>query len=289
VDDSTMLNSALIHMHKNDLDPSNFKHFHEGIHQAHKKYDSYTTKNELADRAAKDFVHVHHLDKILGEAPKAPRDFHVYTGVGNEFHVNKLRQAGHDQVHLPAYTSTSIDPDVAHGFAKGGIDLGPTTPKPHAEVIRIKIPKDSQHGIYLGSASTMEDEKEFILKRGTTIRFVGEPRRVKTALWGGTEQHTIVHNAEVVHSPEYKPPPGPAKPDFSLPPPVALKPKSLKSFKLPPPNLDLHGEPELNPEYVAKQKAKQKAKLKNFVDLVKPELEKKYPVAPTQIFFPNKK
>lgn len=127
------------------------------------------------------------LDESLDELSKpAPHDFHVYTGVGTGFNIAHIRAKQGDKVHLPAYTSTSINPSIAASFSNDG------HLKMFGEMIRVHIPKGSTHGTYLGHLGEVGDEGEFLLKRGKTLKFHGEPRAVRTS--GKT---VIVHDATI--------------------------------------------------------------------------------------------
>lgn len=134
----------------------------------------------------------------------APFDFHVFTGLSSSVNVSEHRNNGNSTMDLPHYTSTSIDPHTAISYAIRGNTTGPK------EVIRIKIPKDSTNGTFLGKSSR-KNLQEFIIKRNMRLRFVGEPRQIKVkhnpignssailfAHQNPNNEHTIiVHHAEL--------------------------------------------------------------------------------------------
>jgi hypothetical protein len=138
-------------------------------------------------KEADDDSHVSNMDRALVEHENpAPEDHYVYTGLGRGISALDAYKNGKG-IHFPAYTSTSTDPDVAQGFAKQGLE------KPISEILRIKVPKGSRHGVFLGSTSALSSEKEMILHRNRHVRFVGEPRR---------NGNHLVYDTELVDHPE---------------------------------------------------------------------------------------
>lgn len=124
----------------------------------------------------------------------APSSFYVYTGVGAGLNIDKHRENRSNRMYLPAFTSTSLDPNVAKGFSVRNDDK---RQKEHREVVRLHIPEGSTHGTYLGSAglgSTTEHEHEFLLDRGHIIQFIGEPR-FTPAPFG---DKVLVHDAKII-------------------------------------------------------------------------------------------
>lgn len=179
--DSLHINRSLLHLHARGIDPSD----HENAlnHLIHR------TPNAL--RPAEALAEIPKLDAALKtHTIPAHETFHVYSGVSKDFNISKLRE-NNEKVHLPAYTSTSLDPKVAASFASG---LG----KDHREMLRIKIPKESQHGTFIGSATSNDQEHEFLLHRGKTIKFDGPPKIFKDKNGHGWPRNYLVHTAEIV-------------------------------------------------------------------------------------------
>lgn len=112
------------------------------------------------------------LDKAVGRN-KLGHDLHVYSGVAfDPEKAAKHHPEGH--IHLPAYTSTSVDKDIARNFAanqrndkshlgnsEGGKVMG--------HVMHVHL-KKGQAGAFVGNKSNFAHEHEFILPRGTTLK-----------------------------------------------------------------------------------------------------------------------
>ena len=147
-------------------------------------------QTDVSSKARDALFQIPKLDEALDTHSKpAHETFHVYSGVGRDFNISKLREK-HEKVHLPAFTSTSLDHKIAASFAMKGSKATP-------EILRIKIPKGSQHGTFIGSATFHDHENEFLMHRGKTIKFVGEPKIFKEEKYGTTIDH-LVHTAEIV-------------------------------------------------------------------------------------------
>jgi hypothetical protein len=125
-----------------------------------------------------------------------PHDLHVYSGVKwNPGEVAAKHPEGH--VHLPAFTSTSTDPYVAHGFARDhAINKATTNSHEHTEnhIIHFHL-KEGQTAKYVGHTSEVKDEHEVILPRNTTIKvhptpdtYEDEYSGEKTHVW---HAHTV--------------------------------------------------------------------------------------------------
>ena len=115
------------------------------------------------------------MDKMMEHVPPAPHDFHVYTGLAGSPFAHKMglpihdyTPEGHAKALLPAFTSTSILPDVAHDFASKSSDG-------HDHMLKIHIPEGSRHGTYVATHSQVKSEHEFLLKRGLKIHIHPEP------------------------------------------------------------------------------------------------------------------
>ena len=114
-------------------------------------------------------------------------DFHVYTGL---FGLNNPRtQATHQDesgkllFHVPAFTSSSLNPSVAYDFAKKKND--DSMNREFTDVLRIKVPGGYHHGVFAKPHSEHEEEEEYLLDKGHTFKLNPEPRY-------------LVHNRRIV-------------------------------------------------------------------------------------------
>jgi hypothetical protein len=140
------------------------------------------------------------LDKAVHQPLK--QDVHVHSGV--RFNPGRLaRNHPEGHIHLPAYTSTSLDRQVANQFSDSG------------HILHIHL-KAGDKARYVGADSHYPHEKEVLLPRHTTIKVHPEPDVVQGE--GGTKVH--VWHAHVVHQahPDEIKPQGKAK---------KVKPRSL--------------------------------------------------------------
>lgn len=191
---SSKMNKTLIDMHISGKDATNFKH-QTAHHAKHDKFEQ--THSSDIHRMIEN---IHSLDDHIKNAPVAPKDFHVYSGVGKGFDIAKLRKLGHKKIQLPAYTSTSIDPQVATSFM-GEHKKNATHRISH--MLRIKIPAGSNHGSYLGNTSSVASEKEFLIKRNAKLKFVGEPKVISAHASNEhhlnkiSSHHIHIHDVEV--------------------------------------------------------------------------------------------
>jgi len=111
------------------------------------------------------------MDETL-EKNRLPHDLHVYSGVNwHPGDVSAKHSEGH--VHLPAYTSTSTDPEVAHSFARDHAEAEHGSADEH-HVIHFHL-KKGQQGKYVGHTSEVPNESEYILPRNTTIKVHPKP------------------------------------------------------------------------------------------------------------------
>lgn len=127
------------------------------------------------------------LDKALDKPLK--HDLHVMSGVRfNPGEVASQHHEGH--VHLPAYTSTSIHPQIAHEFAEY---RGEGMHHLHIHM------KPGDKGAYVAHhADTSQHEHEFVLPRKTTLKVHPTPEVHVDA--DGTKQH--IWHATIHHQPK---------------------------------------------------------------------------------------
>lgn len=108
------------------------------------------------------------MDKVV-KKNKAPHDFHVYTGLHKSHEINKIKTSHNDTIklHHHGFTSTSLHKGIAVSFAQSH-----ETKNHH--VLKIHVPK-GHHGAYVGHHSGWNDEKEFVLPRGTKLHVHPKP------------------------------------------------------------------------------------------------------------------
>jgi hypothetical protein len=191
--DSSDLNRALIDMHGEKRDPNEKANHAWAAQQWANRFAWKISKSHMNEHIS----HTHNLltsmDKEMKRAPALHKDIHVFTGIGPNFNIKKLREEGNERVHLPAFTSTSINPHIARGFSWD------SNKKEHKEIIRIKLPAGSKHGSYIGSTG-LEGEQEYVLNRGKTLKFNGAPRWVgiRSKSYSNDQEDYLVHDAEIV-------------------------------------------------------------------------------------------
>lgn len=164
--------SSHVHQKLTGLQPHN--DFSAGHRKAIKKY---TEESSALNRSL--LTHyvagTHPGDKIgehsiphLDEAVKHHRlnhDLHVYSGVG--FHPGrKAAMDPENKIHLPAYTSTSINKKTAVVFSKPLSEHGDARAN---HVLHIHL-KKGQKGLYVGEHSAVGNEHEYLLPRNTTLK-----------------------------------------------------------------------------------------------------------------------
>lgn len=186
---------------------------HEGVHEmlsAHDHHDEddaetihhYTAESRgFNHRLYRNHVngtpekHPFRIDATVSKN-KLPRPIHTYSGVN--WHPGEMaakHPEGH--VHLPAFTSTSLDPRVAHSFAQDhGTEMARNKGVPHTDnhVIHFHL-KAGQPSKYVGHTSEYPDERELILPRDTTIKVHPKPDTYEDEYSG---EKTHIWHAHVV-------------------------------------------------------------------------------------------
>jgi hypothetical protein len=135
------------------------------------------------------------LDKIMKKPKiKTPHDMHVYTGVS--FNPEHLKDNS-GLLHLPAFTSTSIDPMVAKNFAM----YHSKAKDDHMHLLKIHVPKGSA-GLYVHSDTTNRihhisfAEKELLLNRNTKMQVHHEP---DLDTYGNLDKKIKIWHARLLH------------------------------------------------------------------------------------------
>lgn len=168
---SNSLNKLLIHGHLRDLDMKNFKHMDE-LHADLLSQQIITEKDMM-----KLYGRHKTLSRVIAGSPETQEDLDVYTGVGGGFDVDQQRQQNDGLIHLPAYTSTTLNPKIAKNFAFQHDHDYPDRPsKRMKEIIHLRLPKGTRNTLFFGKHSVYPGEHEILLRHGTTIRLHGTPR-----------------------------------------------------------------------------------------------------------------
>lgn len=132
-------------------------------------------KDNASDKAVDNVHDVSKLDDAIKAHP-VPAKLHVYTGVG--FHPGSIAaQHPERHIHLPAYTSSSIDPQIASQFA---IHSQHHVGSKHAHMLHIELQK-GHNATFVGEHSTHTAEKEVLLGRHTRVQIHPEPEIHKNA------------------------------------------------------------------------------------------------------------
>lgn len=194
VDTSARLNRHLVNAHLLDLklDP-NHPDYHKNAERAARK--QFGDDIDVDDVVRNFKTRFEATRGALSNAPALHRDIQVYTGVGAGFHVEEERKKTGGLIHLPAFTSTSIVPYTAAGFAWRSMEKDE---KPYAEMVRIHVPKGSRHGMYLEGNVSHLDEREFLLNHGKNLRLRGEPTVLKQDRNGQYHPRILIHDADLL-------------------------------------------------------------------------------------------
>lgn len=170
-------------------------------HYAHDKLDSdekkhlkeYSTSSAglssyLIDKHKGDSITNHNYDEKanvisrIHDRHKLPEAIKTYHGTSFD-----PREAGDSDVNFPTAISSSLNKHVARNFSKAVTNKKTGDYERH--IITFHMPKGSG-GYYLGKNSQYDEEKEFLMKPGTTFRKVKEPESYK----GYDGRDTIIHH-----------------------------------------------------------------------------------------------
>lgn len=151
-----------------------------------------------------DAAYLHDADKVSAAIKhfSSPTDheMHVYSGLKHDA-IKKAHDAGHDTIHMPAFTSTTINPRCANGFASDMLskhvpgDRG-TGITGIDHIAHFKLPKGYTKGAYLEGVSEHKNEKEYLLDKGQTWKITGHKRVTKThssTVGGNSKDVTHTH------------------------------------------------------------------------------------------------
>lgn len=164
------------HINEYSSDSSAMNRFHYLDHNGHINSDTTQILGKSLDDIRKTSAGISNHFKVIPSPTHLP-DFHVYTGL---FGLNNPRtQATHQDetgkllFHVPAFTSTSLNLAVAHDFAKKKQDDSLT--REFTDVLKIRVPGGYHHGAFIKPHSEHEDEEEFLLDKGHTLKLHPEP------------------------------------------------------------------------------------------------------------------
>jgi hypothetical protein len=155
--------------------------------------------------AIEDHKDAHDLSRALTKY-RSPMKLHLFTGIKEDprkIMTPEHELQGHMPLHLPAFTSTSLNPDTARGFAEHDEVPYHHDPMPkykrkpnlpfnrEKHVVVIHAPKGI-HGAYIEPYSDSKGEHEFILHAGAKLHLHTKPQtqRDGTNYW----------HAKLVHS-----------------------------------------------------------------------------------------
>lgn len=118
-----------------------------------------------ASAAEQNEMEVSHMHKVTGEVSR-PK-FRVENNPD-------YQKPEHFIGHLPAYTSTSTDINIAESFSKYRKDRD--LDKEVRDVLSLKIPAKYKHGIYVEPITSNRGESEYVLGKNHLIKYHTEPK-----------------------------------------------------------------------------------------------------------------
>jgi hypothetical protein len=133
------------------------------------------------------------LDSALSKA-KAPKDFIAYISLNEAYRPEDFAEG--QSYRFKGFRSTTIDPNIALNFSSR---TSTTSRRRQSVVIQIMVRKGAV-GMYVDDYSSTPGEAEFLLPRGSTIKFVSGPNKlVGSNKYSNDLNHEVVYfNAELV-------------------------------------------------------------------------------------------
>ncbi len=119
--------------------------------------------NTVDDKTYGDRDKVIHKELIKKEG-NLKHSLVVHSGVGEEMAKHLMSSRKGDIVHTPAYTSTSVDPHIAHNFVHNTAN---------AHIMHFHLPKGHVGSRYVENITAASGEHEVVLNRGTNWKKVG--------------------------------------------------------------------------------------------------------------------
>ena len=129
---------------------------------------------------------IKHLSSAIS-SNTAHKDIHTYTGLFHDPRKYFSKKETHTLVKMPAFTSTSLDPDRALKFAEKHRDNV-------RHVLKINIPQHARCG-YVGDVSSHSHEKEMIIHHGAHLKIKTKPYKIHKTPGGFTHYH----EADLIH------------------------------------------------------------------------------------------
>jgi len=212
-----------VHLHKKLVAHyKNFSYDHEHEIQQYTTSDMAVNSYPLNDYQWKKHEYAQHgkeysidhldartnrMDSVIN-AHRTPNKLTVYSGIKYD---PRTRMDANRIVHHPAYLSTSLMKYQAKGFGMTEYKKKPPTKKTsktredfstpseeHTHVLNIKVPKNHP-GAYVAAHSRLSAEKEFILPRGTNLKYIHTQHHyVEDPYSKGRFFHIHEHHMEVV-------------------------------------------------------------------------------------------
>ena len=184
------LNNHLYKSHSPDATSYDFK---DSKKIPYKNSKEFNTESMLHEHMIK------HLDSAADKS-KTKKAFHTYSGI--KFDPDKEASKHPDRhIHLPAYTSTTLDPNIAKRFAytRGGDESNNVH-----HVLKIKVKKGTKAIPVLDHTSYPTPEDEVLLARNTTLKIANKPhKKEKYRKFGFSTELNIHHwHAEIMHQGE---------------------------------------------------------------------------------------
>lgn len=129
--------------------------------------------------------HTHHLSKILDKMPAARENMTLYAGLHHSADLEHHIQNTDGIVHIPAFSSTSLNPGVASRFAEGD----------SKKILQIHVKQGQHVGGLISPHSLHRAEAEFLLKPNRLIKIHANPTSYKCPDSG---KDVLVYHAHIL-------------------------------------------------------------------------------------------
>jgi hypothetical protein len=166
------IGNGYYHGHIND-----YTHDSKGLNHYLAKGRVMDYESDMKEHHYNDMSHA--ISDAMHTSPPYANKLQVWTGLSKSNDVGAYAAAKKDDKeklvgHFPAFTSTSLDPRQAEGFAKPKDAEGFPRQKVH-DMMRIEVPKAYHKGIYADGVSAHSGEYEYILDKGHNIEVHPKP------------------------------------------------------------------------------------------------------------------
>lgn len=177
-------------LHKINDDPSSLGPKSQPIFKKHHKEKIFKIDEAFANK--KNHVGIDH--EVFTGLPESPEKVFKKDRENNPNH-----DPAHVHVHLPAFTSTSTDLNIAKNFS----DPSSNNLSNHYvyHVLHIRVPKDHP-SMSIKSLSKHKREDEVLLHRGTRLKIHATPFEERHETRGFTKTYKIWHADVVGHKPD---------------------------------------------------------------------------------------